>query len=361
MIAKLKEEYLDNYCIEMKYTVDKTPKKGYTRIDISNLREKINIDLYESGSIVIGGSPKLLLKKEFEELKKQMNESPEILEGLEKTKIKACASKYNILLSETRNKIKDSLNEITPQVELFIEPTPSEEYRAKLSIDRKSLSITQYRNGTLFLQGKEDLLYHNTCDFIEKMATPADQEVIMRFISSNDEAVEKLSTIYTPKLTLQADLDLKNKINDVYSFLDLHDLKWFIAAESLRLVNIPLPEFSPIIMPASKAFEGFIKKLLVKISFLPATHFNSKTANFSTLKDRTNPVRKNLEAIDNHAGTYLDKISVCLDTNRNFMMHSDGSTITKIESFEEASKKLDDIYNDMLDIYKYFKNSGFGL
>lgn len=361
MVSKLKEDYLDQYCVEKKYTVNKTPQNGYTRIDVSNLREKININLYESGSLVIGGSPKLQLKKEFEDLKKQMDDSPEILEGLEKLKIKSCASKYNILLSETRNKIKDSLKEITSHVELILEPTPSEEYRAKLTIDKKSLSLTQYRNGTLFLQGKEDVLYDSTCDFIEKIATPSDQEVIVRFISTNDEAVETFSAMYTPKLTEQAEIALKDKIGDVYSFLDSHDLKWFIASESLRIINIPLPEFSPIIMPASKAFEGFTKKLLTKISFYPTNHFDSKTASFAYLKDRSHAERKKLEVVESHAGTYLDKIGVCLDTNRNFMMHSDGSTITKIESFEDASKKLDDVYNDMLDIFKYFKSAGFGL
>ena len=69
-----------------------------------------------------------------------------------------------------------------------------------------------------------------------------------------------------------------------------------------------------------------------------------------------------IEAIETHAGTYLDKIGVCLDTNRNFMMHSDGATITKIDTYPEASSKLDEIHNDIKEIFIYFKKGGaFGL
>jgi len=45
MITKLKEEYIVKYCEDKKYTVNKTQRSGYLRIDISNLRERININL----------------------------------------------------------------------------------------------------------------------------------------------------------------------------------------------------------------------------------------------------------------------------------------------------------------------------
>lgn len=359
MIAKLKEDFIDKYCHEKNYSLKKSKKQGHIRIDVSNIKEHINITLYDTGSLVIGGSPTLQLRNEFEDLKKQIDDSPEILEGFEKQKVKSVGSKYNILLEDVRNKIKNTFNEITSTVEIIDSPTPSEEYRAKLSEGKYTLSITQYKNGTLFLQGKDDILYDKTCDFIEKIATPSDHEVIVRFIANNDEAIESFSTRYTPKLTEQAELIIKNRLSDIYSFLNSHDKKWLVASESLRIINIPLPEYSPIVMPASKAFEGFIKKLLLEIGFYPPNHFNSKSASFSYLNDRSHSERKKLEAIESHAGTYLDKIGVCLDTSRNFMMHSDGSVITKIEKYDDASKKLDEIYDDLLDIYRYFKNSGF--
>jgi len=361
MIHKLKEKFIDDYCNKKRYSVQKTSAIGKLRIDVSNLKEKINITLYDTGTLVVGGKPSYVLKDEFESLKNQIEEHPEMLGDVNKFKIKSCASKYNILLTEIRNKIKDSLPIITKNVELTIDPTPSEEYRAKLSKDKMFLSLTQYKNGTLFLQGKEDLLYNDTCDAIEMIATPSDQEVIIRFIAGNDEAIEKFSGLYTPKLTEQANAALKSKILEVYSFLEPHDLKWLVASESLRIVNVPLPEYSPIVMPASKAFEGFCKKLLVSIGFYPSDYFKNKVNGFRDLMNKKNPERLRLESIEKHAGTYLEKIDVYLDTNRNFIMHSDESAITQIDKFEDASKKLDEIYGDMDEIYQYFKKAGLGI
>jgi hypothetical protein len=115
-------------------------------------------------------------------------------------------------------------------------------------------------------------------------------------------------------------------------------------------------------MPASKAFEGFIKKLLIKVSFYPSGHFDHKNSSFAYLNDINNPNRINFVKKEKYADTYLKKINVCLDTNRNFMMHSDGAIITKIESYDDAVKKLEEIFNDISEIYKYFKqNSVYGL
>lgn len=362
-ISKLTEQFLDNYCQDKKYAVKKTPKENFTRIDVSNLTETIPLSLYETGTLVVGGSPKLKLKSEFEGIKQKIAETPEILGGVEIQKIKACSTKYTILLENTRENIKNILKTIDGAVNYYNSPTPSEEYRAKLITGSKSVSVTQYINGTLFIQGKEDDLFSNVCDLIEKTATPSEVEIISRFFASDDESLKAFTASYSPELLEVAEKKIRSIIgDDAFNFLESYDQKWFTASQCLIIANIPLPEYSPIVMPASKAFEGFIKKLLLKVGFYPVNHFSSKTASFGYLKDKNHPERKKLEVIETHAGTYLDKIGVCLDTNRNFMMHSDGTTITKIDTYGEASTKLEEIYDDVKEIYSYFKNGGtFGL
>jgi len=362
-IYKLTEEYLDQYCQDKKYAVKKTPKENFIRIDVSNLVETVPLSLYETGKLVIGGSPKLKLKTEFETIKQNLNDNPEILGGVEIQKVKACSTKYTILLEKTREEIKNSLSSIDGAVSYFNSPTPSEEYRAKLSTGGRAVSVTQYKNGTLFLQGKDDSLFSSVCDLVEKTATPSEVEIISRFFANDDASLEKFTASYSPKILEVAEAEVRKIIgDDAFNFFEPYDQKWLIASQCLLIANIPLPEYSPLVMPASKAFEGFIKKLLVQVGFYPTTHFNSKTANFAYLKDKNHAERKKLETIEAHAGTYLDKIGVCLDTNRNFMMHSDGAVITKIDMYEEASSKLSEIYNDIKEVFTYFKKvTAFGL
>jgi len=363
-ISKLTENYLDKYCLEKKYTVKKASKDNFTRIDVSNLTETIPLSLYETGTLVVGGSPKLKLRAEFEGIKQKITQSPEILGGVDTQKVKACSTKYTILLDATRKEIKNNLSSIDTSVIYFNSPTPSEEYRAKLTTTGgNALSITQYKNGTLFLQGKDDNLFSAVCDLVEKIATPSDVEIISRFFANDETSLQKFTASYSPELLIVAETEVRKTIgDDAFNFFEPYDQKWLVAAQCLHIANIPLPEYSPLIMPASKAFEGFVKKLLVTVGFFPPIHFRNKTANFAYLKDKNHAERKKLETIETHAGTYLDKIGVCLDTNRNFMMHSDGNVITKIDTYEEATSKLSEIHDDIKEIFTYFKKAAaFGL
>jgi len=122
------------------------------------------------------------------------------------------------------------------------------------------------------------------------------------------------------------------------------------------MAGVPLPEFSPLVMPASKSFEGFAKKLLVSIGLFDKDHFKTKNASFSYLNDPTNPKRKAICDKEKYAETMLKRLSVCLDTNRNFMMHSDESKITKINSQEEAEEKVRTVFKDTKEIFDYFRD-----
>lgn len=109
-------------------------------------------------------------------------------------------------------------------------------------------------------------------------------------------------------------------------------------------------------MPASKAFEGFAKKLLVGIGLFEADYFKTQNANFSALNDNNNPKRKTICAREKHANTMLKRIGVCLDTYRNFMMHSDESKITKVDSQEEAEEKVNSVFKETKEIFDYFND-----
>jgi len=360
MLTNKIEEYFSNHCTEKRYETKKSLAENYLRINISNLKDSINVDIYKTGSIVIGGK-KTELKNEFEKIKKQIDENPEILTGIIYSP-KALSQSYIILNDEVRKKIKDSLFEIDESVKLNEEPTPSEMYRAKLSKSEYYISITQYHTGTLLLQGKEDILFSNACDHIEKIAVPSPKEVITRFICGDEEALKAFTIKYTPEILILAETNIKEKLGDAFNFLEVHDQKWLLTSEIFKIANLPLPEYSPIVMPAAKAFEGFIKKILVAVGFYRADHFKSKNATFAYLNDLTDPVRKAFCLKERIVDTVLKDIIVSLDKYRNFILHSDNNINTKVESYEEAVKLLEEINDKIIYFYEYFKrNTVFGL
>lgn len=348
------------YCHDKNYQVeDEKDSNDDWRLNISNIKEKTLVIIYHTGSIVMGGK-KNNLRVEFENLKQEFINNPQQFVPYEVREIKACATRYEIVSTDIREGIQKGLINFEGNVEVLERPNSATDYRAKITTDGNSLTVTQFSTGTLLLQGKTDTLFNDTCDFIEKIGNPAEKDVIARFISSDDKILEYFVSRYTPKLLELAEKNVKGKMGDVYEYVATHDQKWFVASECLCLSKIPLPEFSPLVMPASKAFEGFAKKLLVDIGLFDAGYFQTKSANFSALNDVDNPKRKDICNKEQHANSMLKRLSVCLDMNRNFMMHSDSSKVTKVDSTSEAMEKVATIFKDAREIFEYF-NDLYGL
>ena len=355
-ITEKRAKVFTDYCDSKSYQIKQSEEANNLRIDISNLSERTIVKIYyNTGTIQIQGRQNSL-QAEIERLKEDFEANPQSFVGDEITEIKSCATRYDIMLLELRTKIKESLDALEARLEIIENPKSDVEYRAKISRNNSSLTLTQFINGTLLLQGKKDKLFEDSCDRIERIANPSDKEIIRRFISSDERNLEIFAAKYTPALIILAEGNVKKKIGVVYDYLESYDQKWFVASECLCLTKIPLPEFSPLVMPASKAFEGFAKKLLVGIELVEADHFKKTSANFSPLNDSGNPKRKTICEKDIHVDTMLKKTDLCLKTNRHFMMHSDESKITKVDSQEEAEEKVNSIFKDAKEIFDYFND-----
>ncbi len=347
-------ELFISHCKEKGYQVKQTEKEINFRLEVSNLRERTIVNIFFTGTINIQGQDNSI-KREMEDIKMKIESSPPIMVDTKIKEPQAITTKYDIMLTEIRDSIKGLLNIIDSTVEITNTPTDAIAYRAKLNRKGFSLTVTQFNNGTLMLQGKEDALHNDCCDLVEKVANPSDKDVIARFISRDEESLRLFTAKYTPDLIAIAEKSVKDKIDVAYNYLEPYDKKYFIAAESLLLSKVPLPEYSPIVMPASKAFEGLARKLVVEIGLC-----QTGNTDFSMLNDRKNPTRIALCNKENHCDTFLIDLSVAIKKYRHFMMHSDDSKVTKVDTLYEAEGKLTEIYRETKKFFDYF-NSFFKL
>jgi len=350
---KMIAEVFINYCKHKGYQTQLSEEANNLRIDISNLSERTIVKIYTNSTIQIQGKQNSL-KSEMEKFKLDFEANPQSFIGA-LPEIKACVARYDIMLYDLRNKVKEALKTLKGTIEIIDNPRTDTEYRLKISRNNSSLTATQFNNGTLLFQGKTDKLFDDGCDLVEKIANPSDKDVIARFISSDEKSLEAFTAKYTPGLIQVAEKNIKDKIGDAYEFIESYDKKYFVAAECLLLTEIPLPEFSPIVMPAAKAFEGFAKSLVVGIGLCPP-EFKSKVADFSILNNRNNPTRKNICGKETHCDTFLLDLNVAIKKYRHFMMHSDDSRVTKVDTFKEAKEKLEEIYKETKKFFDYFNS-----
>jgi len=347
---------ITEYCQQKGYQHEihsdpKDPNK--IRIDVCNLSERTIINIYTTGKIVVQGKPNHL-KKEFDDLKTQLEKGPISQIGSKKPDKKACNATYDIMISEIRELVKDSWSQISKHCETIISPSKYVSYVTKISNEASAITVTQFQNGKLLLQGKFDPFFELCCDHIEKLAKPSNKDVAARFVSTDQSAVDEFVAKYTPDMIGMAEREVKKCLVSSYGFLETHDQNWFIASKCLCLSGIMLPEYSAFVMPSSKAFEGFCKKILVAIGLFPQGHFDSKKANFANLSDKAHPLRVTVCSKDKYVETHLEKLRVSLDQYRNFMMHSDNSFVTKVETQERATNLVNEIMNAEEELFRYF-------
>ncbi|MFZ2410359.1 MAG: hypothetical protein WAW23_02195, partial [Candidatus Methanoperedens sp.] len=156
-IAKV---FLD-YCRGKKYQAELSEEANNLRIDISNLSERTIVKIYNNSRIQIQGKQNTL-KNEMEALKAKFEADPHSFIGHAISEVKACATRYDIMLSDLRVKVRDSLRTLGT-LEITDNPSSAIAYRAKITRNDFSITLTQYNNGTLLLQGKNDSLFDECC------------------------------------------------------------------------------------------------------------------------------------------------------------------------------------------------------
>ncbi len=171
-------------------------------------------------------------------------------------------------------------------------------------------------------------------------------------ISLSTEGLLKILKIYKKK---DEDFLITKIGRKAYSFLD--DSQNRLLLDSLliktiftlpesdysRVVNVLLSDFSVMVFPSAKAFEGYIKKLLLTIGLI--TEKEIKEDPYKSIIGKIlngEEIKKKL--LDKKRGRSIPKLlAVQWELCRNIILHYDLDQPEIIKK-EEALKKIDDIY-----------------
>lgn len=357
-----KKEIIKNvfikYLLDQKeYHYSQKEESHSLRLDVSDLKNKAVIQIYNTGKVVIQGKASSL-KDELEKFKAEFEQNPVSFTDKVITE-KPIVSRYSIVNEELQDRIKEeikSLDEITIEEKI---PDRNKHYVFSIKRGTSTTTVTQFKNGTLLIQGKTNELFDKICSLIEELASPSLNEVVLRFISENEEKLLNISSLLTPELLSGAKKTLKSKLGeDLYEFLNEHDKKYALSTFCLESLSsklrVELPEYTCIVMPFSKAFEGYLKKILVYIGIVKEEDFKKKDWSFG--KVWRNQEYKKFVGSNKYHQSYLEKLENELDFSRHFIMHSDAEKIAHIHSLDKAKEKIERIAKAMKETFDYFKD-----
>lgn len=347
------------YCESNDYQFKAKAEPNFIRLEASNgISSPIIVNIYyKSKAIVIQGksSP---LKKEMEKVKQEIESNGSSKDDAIK-RIYSGNMSYTIIQPDLKNRVKLSLEELGSEIKIEDNPDSSIEYRAKVTKNGSSLTITQYNSGKLSIQGKSDFLFHELCDQIETIINSPQKEVTTRFFKGIDEHKEIIDIQKSLDYINKAENDIGEKLEGAFDFLDMHDRKLIVASRCLCLSGIILPEYTPLVMPASKAFEGYTKRIIIKLGLISEDDLKRKKGiNFKVLVDNSEERTKICEK-HKEVNETLRRLSECITVNRHYMMHSGDSTLHNIQNSTHAEDKVNSICTDIRETFKYLNSLGF--
>ena len=241
---------------------------------------------------------------------------------------------------------------------------PAEVYRVEVRYEGHRVTITQYSSGTLMVQGLSSPHFDAVCEILDEHLTQSFSERAIRFIVGEVERTVATTYLEQPEAENEAIQWLLEQIDQsVLEFLYENDQRTLLAAAGVRnafqRTKQSLPDYSVIVMPFAKPFEGFMIRLAVHLGLTTEGTLKQKANEIeignwiNTIKSRLPDIRRFGEI---HAS--LDAAWQC----RHKAIHSDfAHPLSTLKTFAEADREVAIILRAMARAHRVFVEEGVEL
>lgn len=234
---------------------------------------------------------------------------------------------------------------------------PAEIYRVEVRQQGERVTITQYASGTLLVQGLSSVLFDTICDALDSYLTQSFSERATRFIAGEAERATASLYLEHPEAENEATEWLLEQIDQrVLDFLYENDKRTLLAAAGVRnafaQAQRPLPDFSVVVMPFAKPFEGFVIRLAVHLGLTTEDVLKQK-ANEIEIGEWLVEIKQRLLDIKRYGEIHaaLDAAWQC----RHKAIHSDfAHPLSTLKTFAEAEQEVSTILRAMVRAYRVF-------
>jgi ribonuclease HIII len=241
---------------------------------------------------------------------------------------------------------------------------PAESYRVEIRKGGQRLTITQYTSGTLMIQGLSSSLFEEVCEILDEHLAQSFAARAARFIPGETERAAATPYLESPDAENEAARWLFEQIDKkVLDFLYQNDQRTLLAAAGVRNAfqksSQPLPDYSVVVMPFAKPYEGFLIKLAAHLGLTTEDALSQK-ANaievgpwLETIKARLPDIKRYSEMADTLLAAWG-----C----RHKAIHSDFAySLSVLKSFAEADREISTILRAIARAHRVFADEGVKL
>lgn len=272
-------------------------------------------------------------------------------------------SKY-LVLSENREKIRQVVLALEGEVTEREVTGLAEVYRVENRLGGNRVTTTQFDSGTLMVQGLASVLFDNVCEILDQHLTQSLTERANRFLPGDSERSTVSAYLEHPEAENESAKWLLQQLDkETLDFLYSNDGRTLLAAAGVRnafeKTTEKLPDYSVVVMPFAKPFEGFLMKIAVHLG-LTSEDVLAKKSNEIEVGDWIIQIKERLPDKKRYGeiGTALEAAWSC----RNKAVHSDAfHPISVLKTFAEAEHEIGAILRAIARAYVVFVKENIAL
>ncbi len=340
---------ISRYCEEMDIIIIAKNIQYGIQCRLEKGSNKVTVNFYDTGTILTQGNNNSL-QKEIENYI-DVNLDDKTLAQLPSKELKGVAS-YTLKEDNDILKLKKGFERVEGEKK-FEEDIPDHvDYVLNIVRGWASLKITQYKSLKLLIQGKFSGLYHEVVSIADQYCNPSIEDLINGATSEDSQSLVKKGI--TADLKTKAQVTVQELIGEkAFNFLWELDQKYLCS--SLCLIKITeqqdIPEYSGVVTQASKAFEGFLKKLLLDKGIITWEDLEEKRDRIGG--DTLDNLKKHLP-FPKRQKTIIPTLQTEWEVSRNQLMHSDPVEPVELRGIEAAKERFSAITKAIRGAYYAF-------
>ena len=305
-------------------------QSGY-QFRVTDGRDKIPVSFYTTGKALIQGKAGIL-QSEIQMWWQNLSAAPLPAPAKDSMASFTSAPSYSgrtarfHVAQDRIERVKKLLSDFGGQIQ---EPTPDphQYFRAEVRRGAERALISQFKIGTLLVQGKTGELFEEVCKLLEGILSQPFAERGARYVPDSEREAA-LEYLIKPEAEREAlDWTYEHLGQVVYEFLPGNEREGYISGASVLLwqkaSTRKLPDCSTVVMPFARAYEGFVIQLAIHLGITTEVEIK---ANVEQMKagDYLNQVKDKIEKTDKsrYAGL-ADTLQSAWRDIRNKVLHSD--------------------------------------
>ncbi|GEM_PF-188222 len=273
---------------------------------------------------------------------------------------------FKIKTAESQETIRAKILEMFSDA---VETKPKETifYKVRIEKNNVALTVTQFVNGTILLQGVDSSLVSDVLSIIQEINPITEKENALMYVPKNEQKAVAAAIDTIPNIFVDLYDEAKSRISqDAFEFLFNNDQQTLVSAigilKAVKQTDLKIPLYNPVLYPFAKVFEGFIIRLMIEKCFFTYEKYQSN----SEIAGIGNALReKKFEKYikdTKRDGNIVDKLRVMWEDLRCHELHSDPAKnpqIINLADVQQVENRIGEISSSIMDGYRILVENGY--